>query len=324
MKNDLDKQFAPDVALSDEAIDWLVALNSGRATDQDRASFAEWRTRSAAHELAAQEAEAVWQGVGIAGDRARMSERKAPRAKLTRRAVLGGGVLVAGGWALGQSGALNFRSFADHATGTGERRTVILPDGSSVLLNASTALSVDFGESERALRLLAGEATFNVSRDAARPFVVEAGGGRTRAVGTAFNIDIRPGETVVTVLEGVVEVTSAASTTDAVVVRADQRVRYAASGRPSGLHAVDADMETAWRRGKLIFNRRPLGDVVAEIERYRDGTIVIAGIGLRTLEVTGVFDLDDPEAILTTIEETLPVRVRRLPFVTVLHRAGGL
>lgn len=136
MKNNPDQQGVPDVALSDEAIDWLVALNSGRATDQDRASFAEWRARSAAHELAAQEAESVWHGVGIAGDQARTSERKASRAKLTRRAVLGGGVLVAGGWALGQSGALSFRGFADHVTGTGERRTVMLPDGSSVLLNA--------------------------------------------------------------------------------------------------------------------------------------------------------------------------------------------
>ncbi len=324
LKNDPDQQGVPDVALSDEAIDWLVALNSGRATDQDRASFAEWRARSAAHELAAREAEAVWHGVGIAGDRARTSERKASRAKLTRRAVVGGGVLVAGGWALGQSGALSIRGFADHVTSMGERRSVMLPDGSSVLLNAGTALSVNFGEGKRALRLLAGEATFTVRPDPSRPFVVEAGGGRTRAVGTAFHSDIRPGETVVTVLEGVVEVTGAASATEAVVVRADQRVRYAASGRLSTPQAVDADIETAWRRGKLIFNRRPLGDVVAEIERYRSGTIIIGGTRLRTLEVTGVFDLDDPEAILRTIEETLPVRALRLPLVTVLHGAGGV
>lgn len=78
-------------------------------------------------------------------------------------------------------------------------------------------------------------------------------------------------------------------------------------------------METAWRRGKLIFNRRPLGDVVAEIKRYRSGQIVIASAGLRALEVTGVFELADPEAILRTIEETLPVHVTRLPFVTVIR-----
>lgn len=119
-------------------------------------------------------------------------------------------------------------------------------------------------------------------------------------------------------------VAGAASTTDAVVVRADQRVRYAAGGRPSAPQAVDADMETAWRRGKLIFNRRPLGDVVAEIERYRSGTIIIAGNRLRALEVTGVFNLDDPEALLRTIEETLPVRALRLPLVTVLHGASGV
>ncbi|CAH1659471.1 Iron dicitrate transport regulator FecR [Hyphomicrobiales bacterium] len=310
------KRHHVDIALSDEAINWVVRLNSGRATQADREAFTDWRLQSEHHELAAQEAETIWHGVGIAGDDARKAEQKAAHTKVTRGAVLGGILLVAAGLAIERFGVIGPRRLADHATSVGEQRRITLPDGSSVFLNASAALAVDFTDVERHLTLLVGEAIFTVVRDAARPFIVEANGGRAQAIGTVFNIDIRPEEVVVTVLEGVVEV---ATQVGSVTAHVDQRVRYTASSRPSAAETIDADVETAWRRGKLIFNRRPLGDVVAEIERHRDGQIVIVNPRLRSLEVTGVFDLRDPDTILRTIEETLPVRVNRLPFVTILR-----
>jgi transmembrane sensor len=308
-----------DVTLSDEAIDWLVRLNSGRADDGDRASFAAWRQRSAGHELAAREAEAIWQGLGVAGTDARRVERKAARTKLTRRAVIGGGALIVGGVTLVRSGIIGPQLFADHVTGIAEQRTVALADGSSAFLNASTALSVDFTERERRLTLFEGQATFAVAHDAERPFVVQANGGQTRALGTVFDVDIRPSQVAVTVVEGSVAVHTETAPTDIATVTADQRVRYLARGRPSALERIDANTETAWRRGKLIFDRRPLGEVVADLERYRRGKIVVVRDDLDALEVTGVFDLADPEAILLTIEETLPVRVARLPFVTIIR-----
>lgn len=311
-----DKRDKADTALSDEAIDWLVKLYSGQATDADRAAFAEWRSQSHEHALAADEAEAIWSGIGVAGDQVRRAERKAARAKLTRRAVLGGVALTAAGLAAGQTGLVGPHLLADHVTGVGEQRAVRLEDGSTVFMNAGTSLSVDIDPVERRLRLFAGEAVFTVAHDPMRPFIVDAGNGRTRAVGTVFDVDIRPREVVVTVLEGVVEV---ATNAGSVTAHVDQRTRYAADARPSAVEETDAGLETAWRRGKLIFNRRPLGDVVAEIERYRGGRIIIASAGLRGLEVTGVFDLVEPEAILRTIEETLPVRVTRLPYVTVIR-----
>jgi transmembrane sensor len=268
--------------------------------------------------VAACEAESIWHGVGVAGDRAKRLDQKARRARVTRRAVLGGGTLAVAGFALTRSGVIGPRLFADYATDVGEQRTVALTDGSSVFLNARSALSVKFAAAERRLSLLEGQATFAVARDAARPFVVEAGDGQTRTVGTVFDIDIRADEAIVTVVEGVVAITTDQAP-DPVVARVDQRVRYFPRGRPSAPEAANADIETAWRRGKLIFNRRPLADVVADIERYRRGTIVLVGDGLRSLEVTGVFDLNDPETILRTIEDTLPVQMTRLPFVTVIR-----
>jgi hypothetical protein len=180
-------------------------------------------------------------------------------------------------------------------------------------------LSVKFAAAERRLSLLEGPTTFTVARDAARTFIVEAGDGQTRAVGTVFDIDIRADEAIVTVVEGVVAITTDQAP-DPVVARVDQRVRYFPRGKPSAPETTNAEIETARPRGKLVFNRRPLAGVVADVERYRRGTIVLVGDGLRSLEVTGVFDLNDPEAILRTIKDTLPVRMTRLPFITVCNR----
>ena len=313
------KRHKADVALSNAAIDWLVRLNSGRATDEDHAAFDAWRAQSEAHELAAHEAEEIWHGVGVAGDAAKTLERKAGRAKLTRRTVIGGGTLALFGFALTKSGVIGPRLFADYATGVGELRTVTLADGSSVLLNGNSAISVSFTGTERRLTLVEGQATFTVAPDVARPFLVDANDGQTRAVGTVFDVDIRPDEVVVTVVEGVVSVSTRTSDVDPVTVRLNESVRYGPNGSPSAPERTDAGIETAWRRGKLIFNRRPLVDVVADIERYRTGKIILLGDSLRSLAVTGVFDLNNPEAILTTIEDTLPVQVTRLPFVTIVR-----
>lgn len=302
-------------ALSDQAIDWLVRLHSGRATDDDRDAFDAWRTQSEAHELAAREAEALWDGVGVAGEKTRKTARKK---KVTRRAMLGGIAVATGGVALARSGLIGPYLFADHVTAIGEQKTITLPDGSSVFLNASTALSVDYDQGTRILSLFHGEAVFTVAHDAGRPFVVQAGDGRTQAIGTVFNVDIGSSEVSVTVLEGKVEVTGESGPAS-VQALSGQRVRYGGADRPSPPEQVDVDAETAWRRGKLIFNRKPLGDVVVELGRYRRGRIIVARDSLRALEVTGVFDLAEPEEVLRMIEDTLPVQVIRLPLVTVLR-----
>lgn len=303
-------------ALSDEALDWIVRLHSGKATQADRAAFAEWRGRSAAHEFAACEAEAIWQGIGTAGATVRGSAKK-PAGTPTRRKLIAGGGLVIAGFVLADP--LRLRRTADHTTAIGERRTIILPDGSSAYLNAGSALSVAFSDRDRRLVLHEGQATFTVARDSARPFIVQAKGGRSLAVGTVFDVDIRPSEVVVTVVEGTVAVSTDAEPAGTIKARLDEQVRYTVQGPPSSAEPVDSSSATAWRRGKLIFNGRPLGDVAAEIERYRSGRIFIAGSRLAALEVTGVFDLSDPDAILRTIEETLPVKVTRLPLVTIIR-----
>lgn len=310
-----------DDALSDQAIEWVVLLHSGHATPGDHDAFAKWRRSDPLNDAAAREAEAIWEGIGVAGRKVRKSERAGTRAKVTRRALLGAASVGLIGGGLVQTGFLRLDFLADYVTGIGEQRTIVLADGSAVQINARSALSVSFDATRRSISLFEGQATFSVAHDPARPFIVSAANGQTKAIGTIFDVDIRPEEVAVTVLDGTVSVATSMVRDHPVAVNLNQRVRYSEDGVILASEEVDADSETAWRRGKLVFNGRRLAEVVAEVERYRRGKIVLVGSSLQQLSVTGVFDLKDSESILTTIRQTLPVRITELPLVTIIRSA---
>lgn len=305
-----------DIALSDEALDWLVKIHSGIASDADHLAFLEWRQLSYDHEIAAQDAEAIWQNIGVTGKEVRREELTE---KLTRRAVLGGAALITGGAIFYKTGILGSKLFADHVTSIAQKRRVVLGDGSIVYMNADTAFSVDIRPENRSLTLFYGQATFNVAHDPDRPFVVAAGTGRTQALGTEFDIDIRSDQVSVTVLSGIVGISTDTEPTILVKAGGDQRVLYGRTGKPSVPETVDATIETAWQRGKLIFNQRKLADVVSELQRYSHRKIIVLGNDLQMMEVTGAFDMNEPEAILETLAVTLRVNITRLPLVTIIR-----
>ena len=303
--------------LSDQAIDWLVLLNSGRATPEDRDAFLSWRQRSAAHEAAAVEAEALLRTVGEtrqADQLRRHGEPLPSHHPISRRVLFAGAatasvtIVAVGLMSLGPLSAL----YADHATGVGGRKRVALADGSVVVLNTATAISVDYSGKERRIMLHDGEALFDVAKDPGRPFIVTAGDIEVRAVGTAFVVRVKE----VTVSEGTVDVKIGGR--PPIRVMAGQRLGVGEGDRFK-LSTVDIEAATAWQRGKLIFNRRPLESVVAELQRYRAGRIVVLGDRLKALEVTGVFDLDDTDRILRTIEETTKAQIVHMPLLTVIR-----
>ncbi|MCY1435382.1 Protein FecR [compost metagenome] len=210
--------------------------------------------------------------------------------------------------------------YADYATRIGERRSIELADGSRVWLNSGSALSVDFSTGERRLALHAGEALFEVAKDPQRPFIVRAGDTEVMAVGTRFDVDSRGGQTRVDVTEGVVQVSKAAS--QPLRLSAGQRLSLdERTPEPAAVQPLDLDSASAWQRGKLIFNQRPLGDVLAELERYLPESILLTDDALRAHKVSGVFDLDDPAALLKTLERLQPVTVTRLPWLVLIRPA---
>jgi transmembrane sensor len=296
--------------LIEEALRWLVVLRDPSADEADRRAFERWRAADPAHEAAWRRAQAVWQRADILAPhlRERRPVRPPSGRRLWLRAAAVGAVAIPAGVLLVRSDLLS-DLLADFRTAAGERRTFALADGSTVELAGASALSVEFDTRSRRLRLIEGEAFFDVAREPARPFIVEAGGGRTHALGTAFDVKLGDGSVVVAVLAHKVAVSLHGEAPT--IVEQGQAIRYTAD-RIEPAQAADLRAVEAWRRDRLVFQDAPLGEVIADLQRCRGGRILLPDGRLRDLKVTAVFDMRQVDAALATIASTLPIRLHRL------------
>lgn len=196
----------------------------------------------------------------------------------------------------------------------GEQRFVRLDDGSGVTLNTASRIEVELTRGHRYIHLTKGEALFNVAHDPARPLDVYTGKTILRALGTRFDVDVRPNRTTVTVLEGVVSLTHGAGEAlpqgNTPLLRAADRVVIDSSGPGTAEHGVRLDEATAWTQQKLVFKARPLGEVAEEFNRYNRERIIIESPALRSQAITGVFKADDPTSFLTFLSNLPGVTVR--------------
>ena len=193
-----------------------------------------------------------------------------------------------------------------YVTQFGEQRSVTLSDGTRVTLNTASKIEVMMRKDHRGVRLVQGEALFDVAHDAARPFDVDAGNAAVRVVGTQLNVDTRPQQTTITVVEGRVALRS-----DKVpVLVAGDRLVVSAAGSAVVTHGVNTDAALAWTRHQLVFEHRPLGEVAEEFNRYNLGHITIESASLRSQEVTGVFQSNNPASFLSFLSSIPGVTIR--------------
>ena len=228
-------------------------------------------------------------------------------------------LLVVGAFQVGDV-VTNLRS--DHVTAVGERAPLELDDGSRVTLNTDSAIAVDMSPERRQVQLLRGEAWFDVTPDAVRPFAVATEAGRIRVTGTSFGVRLDDNAAVVALTEGKLELRTGDGTVDtapALVLTSGHQARLSPDGA-FGPTALNRTAATAWLRGQIVFFDTPLPDVVAELNRYRAGRIVILDGSLDSLTVSGVFATDNPDAGLDAIASTLPVQVTRLADFLVILR----
>lgn len=316
----MEERETDDERISREAAAWFVARREGgpgAAAPGEPGAFAAWIAADPRHRKAYAEIERLWTGAAAlpgldtpAGGAAGVSRRH-----LVRGATAGLAVLALGGAAL----LLPAHPFADLQTGTGERRRLALPDGSTVELSTATALSLTFDASRRRVTLIDGEAFFQVATDPARPFMVEAGGGATTALGTAFSVARDGGETRVSVAEHAVSV---AVGRQAVRVEAGQALRYGSRGI-GAVEESDLAVDLAWREGRLVFQSVPFARVVAALDRWRPGRTILMDRALGRRVVTVIVDVRRSDAMLATLSRALPVRLVTVsPYLTLIYPAG--
>jgi transmembrane sensor len=380
-----DRKLEPSIA--EQAAEWWTRLHDEAVTPGDQREFGEWVARSPeriaaylqiarlmralrsgraqwpqtpADELIREakstpldpmtlpgpRPESGWQSPAKGGESAPIER---PTARLSRRLQVAGfacatGVLlviVTGLW-------LGLQRPQDYTTGFGEQRSILLADGSRVTLNTASRMEVSFHQNRRVVSLLAGEALFEVARDPARPFDVVVRDSVVRAIGTEFNVELRPRDATVTVVEGRVAVLQKAAAVvpiprpdraaaslpgpgrapaenpqlqpfpappGALILAAAERVVITASGPGAPQHITDLTAATSWVERQLVFEHEPLAEVAARFNRYNRAQIVIEGAELGRKQVTGVFRSDDPQSFLSFLSG--------LPGVSVHQRSDG-
>lgn len=323
--------------LVEEALHWLVVLKDKNASAADREAFDRWLTFDASHAVAWRRAQLVWMRldrIGVAF-RPRAPGIPGPPRLVVAPAIdrpLGPAPVHAGRrrflYGAGAAAALAIPAthvalracvLDAHATPPGQRRTLVLDDGSEVELAGASSLSVGFTGDLRRILLHEGEAAFDVVQDPARPFVVHAASGYIRALGKAFDVKMSNGLVTVAVTEGSVLVS--ANEQEPVSVNEGQLVRYGPN-RIGTVRDADLDQVEAWRRDRLVFQNAPLGEVVDDLQRYRSGRIVLVESRLRSVAFSGSFDARDADAALEAIADELTLRLTRLGglFVVVSSR----
>jgi transmembrane sensor len=200
------------------------------------------------------------------------------------------------------------------ATAHGQQLRQVLADGSVLRLNTDTAVTVRYQADSRRVELAHGQVVFEVAHDARRPFQVTAGSAQVTAVGTQFEVYLQSEATVVTVLEGKVTVGAAAShARPPLLVGAGEQVRVVRGELPAEPTPVDPARSTAWLHGQVSFRHEPLSRVVAEFNRYSPTPIQIDSPALGELPVSGVFNVDDTESMVTFLRSLGGVKVEVTP-----------
>ena len=219
-------------------------------------------------------------------------------------------------------------------TDRGERREVVLADGSLLQVDPETRLRVKYSDTVREVFLERGRALFHVAKSPFRPFLVQADDTIVRAVGTTFAVEQLLQGVVVTVAEGKVAVfpTSRASATAAqsgkvvqapdrpstenpaageVLLSANQQVEVQHSGSAAAVREIDSQRALAWAQGRLIFQNDQLGQVIAEFNRYNRVQLTVTDPELAAKPVSGVFNAAEPEAFIAFLQSVTNIEIVR-------------
>jgi transmembrane sensor len=297
------------------AVDWFYRRQAGPLSDADAQAFSEWLAEPANRD-AYLAVEAFWAGAAQAQDLPRFDAKRdqilkdVNRQRVTRRAgaaslvalvavIIGGGV-----YQVTAPKALVTQSFH---TAVGQQATVVLPDGSKITLNTDTVVRTRADGERRLVYLDKGQAFFRVAHDRRHPFVVTAAGRTVTALGTQFDVRVESGALKVLLVEGKVRVQTApapapapggapAAPTPLAARSTDMEPGSEFVALTDGdwrMSRVNVERETSWLHGKIVIDDRPLGEVVAELNRYSQHKMVIEDDGLAKVRLSGIYQPGD-------------------------------
>ena len=322
-----------------EAAQWFAKRESGSWTPADEAQFEAWLGQGTGHRIMYIRLDAGWQraarlkalGAGVApgtipprdfwGDTrafkrtpAADGSRRTPRKRLVAcAAAVLLAVIVGGATYLMQTGGF---AGGRYSTKVGALETILLADGSHVILNTNSRVRVGLADTQRSIELDHGEAFFEVAKDPKRPFVVTAGSRRIVAVGTKFSVRLENDDVIVTVAEGKVRLENAsvphAGGSAEVFVAAGSFARTAkADVLVHDNAAAQVEQLLSWRNGYLVFRDATLEEAVSEFNRYNTRQMIIKDPQIARLRIGGNFRSNNTDAFLWLLQNGFPVAVEQ-------------
>ncbi|MDB5456350.1 MAG: anti-FecI sigma factor, FecR [Caulobacter sp.] len=309
------------------AVEWLVRLQRPSVTEADWLAFDAWLAESADHTAAYDAALAFDQEFDLGPTQLAPPPPAPvavirPRLRPSRRAWIWstGAALAAAGVVGAVLLPLTAAPETVYSTGFGERKTVVLEDGSRIDLNAHSKIAVRFARGERHVTLGDAQAFFDVAKDPRRPFVIDAGDTRVRVVGTAFDVRHRDGAVAVAVQRGVVEVRPGTADRPTLIRLLPgeglSHVEGQAGARP---RPVAVDEITSWREGRLIYRDQPLSEIVADLNRQFARPLQLGDAHAADLRLSGVLIVDRQDAMVARLSSLLPVQATTTPDAVVIR-----
>jgi transmembrane sensor len=300
-----------------EAAAWIAMLHGPSRTSAAERGFQRWLAENPLHQKAFELATDAWnESTPVVQNAARVElvlpdQAHESRSRVWMKPACASAAVAAVLMLFG--GLYFFWHEPSVATGVGEQRTRLLEDGSRILMNTATRLSIHYTEGERRIRLKSGEAQFDVAKNPNRPFVVMVSDRKVRALGTAFLVRHDPEKLAVTLLEGRVEVTRAALGGErpglvsggAVTLAPGQRLTFRGGG--GGSPKIDRPplkQLTAWQQGKVDLDDLTLLEAIAEMNRYSPVSLEVAEPGLATIRLSGTVRAGDSRSFAKAVAVT--------------------
>jgi transmembrane sensor len=308
--------------INKEALQWVARQSARELDETEREALAAWLAEDIRHEGAYLRATVINQALDLAmihetlrpkPDRLQVEWADASwkRGKSRRAFLMYGG--IAAGAAIFATGTL-FKGLGNNmvlTTAKGEFRKVPLADKSLASINSGSEVEVRLTDQARKIKLKKGEAWFEVAKDKAKPFIVDAGEVQARAVGTAFGVRRFSNGVEILVTEGVVEVSSKDGIAQKRLLTAGESTFV--SNRESEISVTSEPAEVqrklAWREGKLVFNNQTLKEAVADFNRYSSRKIIIVDRELMNRTLIGQYPIDEPELFAKDVSTFLDVPI---------------
>lgn len=310
---------------ADQALEWFARLQTCDTDPEVIRDFEAWVAADPRNSVEFRKLQAIWGSSELEGAAKRIGHQlKSPSASIASPAQRHS---FRRPWTVGIAGLmamlvvmifihqlpiLMLQWQADYISEVGKQTPVKLPDGSTMILNTGSAASIDFDGGRRNVTLLQGEAYFSVIRDPDHPFQVTSAFTRVEAKGTAFSVRMEISSEFVVLEHGRVEVTLLSDRRDAVDLEPGQTVS-ATEHQLSRVTSVDAAMEFAWLQGRMNFYDQPFARVIASLQRYYRGHIIIMDQQIGRTIVSGNYRLDDPKGAVRSLAAAAKASMNELP-----------